>query len=100
MMVFLWQDVRFGLRVLARQPAFTLVAVLTRALGVGANTAIFSVVNGTLLRSPPYRGAERVMTHWQNDLRTSKERVAAPANYLDWRECAKSFEVMAALRHG
>jgi putative ABC transport system permease protein len=94
----LLQDLRYGLRVLLKRPGFTLVTVLTLALGVGANTAIFSVVNGTLLRPLPYRDAERVMTLWQNDLKAGKERDdASPANFADWRERAKSFEEMAAL---
>ncbi|HYE90023.1 MAG TPA: ABC transporter permease [Terriglobales bacterium] len=94
----LLQDLRYGLRVLLKRPGFALVTVLTLALGVGANTAIFSVVNGTLLRPLPYREAERVMTIWQKDLQAGKERDdASPANFADWRERAESFEAMAAV---
>ena len=94
----LLQDLRYGLRVLLKRPGFALVTVLTLALGVGANTAIFSVVNGTLLRPLPYRDAERVMTLWQNDVKAGKERDdVSPANFADWRERAESFEEMAAV---
>ncbi|HEY9282790.1 MAG TPA: ABC transporter permease, partial [Pyrinomonadaceae bacterium] len=94
----LWQDLRYGVRAMWKSPVFTFVTVLTLALGVGANTAIFSVVNGTLLRPLPYGDAGRVMTIWQNDLKAGKDGDdASPANFADWRERAQSFEEMAAV---
>ncbi|MCI0485935.1 MAG: ABC transporter permease [Blastocatellia bacterium] len=93
----LLQDLRYGIRILWKKPGFTAIAVLTLALGIGANTAIFSVVNGVLLRPLPYRDADRIMTVWQHNTVTGVERDdVSPANFLDWREQNQSFEQMAA----
>src|SRR5918997_2448529 len=98
-MGILRQDIRFGLRTLLKRPGFTVVAVLTLALGIGANAAIFSVVNGVLLRPLPYRDADRIMAVWQRDAQGGAEREpASPANFLDFRERNRSFEQLAALR--
>ncbi|HEV7905749.1 MAG TPA: ABC transporter permease [Pyrinomonadaceae bacterium] len=93
----LWQDVRYGFRTLVKSPGFTLVALAALALGIGANTAIFSVINAVLLRSLPYRDTEQVMIVWeQNRARDGRNNVVSPANFLDWREQAKSFQEMGA----
>jgi putative ABC transport system permease protein len=82
---------------LATQPGFTAVAALSLALGIGANTAIFSVVEAVLLRPLPYRHAERTVLLWESQpLRDVQRNVVNPANFLDWRDQAKSFDEMAA----
>jgi putative ABC transport system permease protein len=92
-----WQDLRFGLRMLVKRPAFTLIAVTTLALGIGASTAIFSVVNGVLLRPLPYSQPERIVTLWENNTKDGIVRDdVSPANFLDWRERASSFEALAS----
>ncbi|HEX2191514.1 MAG TPA: ABC transporter permease [Longimicrobiaceae bacterium] len=92
------QDLRYALRTLGRSPGFTAVAVLTLALGIGANTAIFSVVNGVLLQPFPYPEADRIVTLWQHDRAAGVERdEVSAANLLDWRERSRSFSGMAAI---
>jgi putative ABC transport system permease protein len=96
-MLTLWQDLRFGARMLFKHPGFTLIAVLTLALGIGANTAIFSVVNGVLLRPLPFHESERLTTFW---LAPPSE----PVRDMEWteglfaflRERNRSFESLAA----
>jgi putative ABC transport system permease protein len=93
----LWQDMRYGLRMLMKNPGFTLVAVVALALGIGANTAIFSVVNAVLLRPLPFENSERLMQVWSTSVKRGWN--AAPASYLnyrDWREQNQVFEYMAA----
>lgn len=85
------QDVRYGMRSLGRSPGFTIAAVLALALGIGANAAIFSVVNAVLLRPLPYNDPEKLVVL----LRQSSGPVA-PANYLDWKSRSQSFAGMAA----
>jgi putative ABC transport system permease protein len=85
------QDFKYGLRMMRRGPGFAAVAVLTLALGIGANTAIFSVVNAVLLRPLPYRDPARLVTVLHDGWKP-----VAPANFLDWREQSGSFESIAA----
>ena len=87
----LLQDVKFGARTLLKNRGFTFVAVLTLAVGIGANTAIFSVVNAVLLRPLPYRDPARLVTVLHDGWKP-----VSPANFLDWREQSRSFESVAA----
>jgi putative ABC transport system permease protein len=90
------QDVRYGARMLLKRPAFALFSIATLALGVGATTAIFSVVNGVLLRPLPFSEPERILTLWENNIKDGIERDdVSPANFFDWRERATVFEDMA-----
>src|SRR4051794_36818685 len=93
----LLQDLRYGVRMLMKRPAFTAVAVLTLALGIGANTAIFSVVNAVLLRPLPYKQPDRLVQIWEtNPIRGWTMNIVAPANFLDWEKRSTSFEGLAA----
>jgi putative ABC transport system permease protein len=91
----LW-DLRYALRMLRRSPGFTAVAVLTLALGIGANTAIFSLFEGAVLAPLPYRDAERLVVVWQSNPQTPRIFPSAP-DFQDWRRNARSFEQMAAI---
>src|SRR5262245_13530187 len=90
-----WQDICYGARMLVKNPFFTLVAVLTLALGIGANTAIFSVVNGVLLRPLPYVDPDRLVIVWGYHPEIGREEASLP-DFADWREQSRSFEHMAA----
>ena len=91
------QDLRYAMRMLAKKPGFTLVAIITLALGIGANTAIFSIVNAVLLRSLPFPKADRLVVMVEKDREGSRMGAAYP-NYQDWRAQAESFEAMAGFR--
>src|SRR2546423_9473640 len=93
----LWQDIRFAARVLWKSRGFTAVAVAAVALGVGANTTIFSCVNALLLHPFSYSTTERAVMVWEKGVDGGFSRGSvAPANYLDWREQTKVFEELAA----
>jgi putative ABC transport system permease protein len=90
------QDLRYGLRALGRNPLFTGIAVATLALGIGANVAVFSVLNALLLRPLPYREADRLVALWERHPRTSDHNVVSAGNFLDWQEQNTVFEGLAA----
>ncbi len=94
----LWQDIRYGLRGLRRNPGFTTVAVLSLALGIGANTAIFSLVNAVLLRPLSFPDPDRLVIVWEEaSFAGFPQNTPAPANYVDWRAQNQVFDEMAAL---
>ena len=90
----LWQDLRYSGRMLLKHPGFTLIAVLTLALGIGANTAIFSIVNAVLLRPFPYHAPEQLVTLGEFVPRGS---VSYP-NFVDWRAQSTVFDSVSAVR--
>lgn len=98
----LLRDIRFGLRMLRKSHAFTAVAVLTLALGIGANTALFTLVQGILLRPLPLRAANRLVVIWDNNPGQGLSRVGPSGqDYLDWRDQEnRSFEDMFLFEHG
>jgi putative ABC transport system permease protein len=92
-----WQDLRYGVRMLAKDPAFTAIAILTLGLGIGANTAIFSVVDAVLLKRLPYPDSARLMIVYEKQATTGEMSVAWP-NFADWRNQIHAFESVAAAR--
>ena len=88
-------DIRYCLRTLARTPVFTITVVLTLALGIGANTAIFSIVDRLLLRSLPFPNGEQLVVLHESR-RTAPRMDVSPANWLDWQRDSRSFESFVA----
>jgi putative ABC transport system permease protein len=97
MIADLWQDLRYGVRMLLKQPGFSLIAVITLALGIGANTAIFSMVDALLLHPLPYPEPERLVLLTNKTSGARRAGISYP-NFSDWRERAQSFEGMASWR--
>jgi putative ABC transport system permease protein len=93
----LWQDIRYGMRMLLKAPSVSIVATIALALGIGANTAIFSVVNAVLLRPLPFSNSEQLMMVWETDSTRGYSRGSASyPNFVDWREQNQVFEHMAS----
>jgi putative ABC transport system permease protein len=89
------QDIRYGVRMLAKNPGFTIVAVLTLALGIGANTAVFSVVNAVLLRPLPLPDSRRLMVLFDTDDRSGQSWAVSYPDFLDWRRQNRTFDVLS-----
>jgi len=95
------QDLRYGLRLLIRSPGFALIAITALAIGIGANTAIFSVVNGVLLKALPYDNPDELTMVWLDNRRQSiHEDITSWPNYIDWRDQNTTFQAMAGYRPG
>ncbi len=93
----LWQDLQYSFRILWKKPSFTIVAIVTLALGIGANAAIFSMVNGMLFRSLPYPKADRLVMVWETNQRRKWDMMyPSYPNFADWRDQNTVFEDMAA----
>lgn len=97
----LWQDLRCSFRMMRKNPGFSLIAILTLALGIGANTAIFSVIHAVLLSPLPYNDPGRIMVVVERNLGKGFPGFAvSPPNYMDWRNSANSFEAMSSVSRG
>src|SRR5271169_6421177 len=95
-----WQDIVYGFRMLARKPGFTVVAALSLALGIGANTVIFSLINTTLLRPLAFHDPGRLLALWTAPLQHPNQRnISNLSAYLAWKEQCRSFESMGAFSY-
>ena len=92
----LWQDIRYGVRVLARNPGIAVVVILTMAVGIGATTAMFSVVNAVLLRPLPLKDVDRLVMIWETNKEKPDDLRGVPLlRFLDWQSRCKTLEHMA-----
>src|SRR5258708_37824311 len=91
------KDLKYGFRMLAKSPGFTLLAVVALALGIGANSAIFSVVNAVLIQKLPYKDPDRLVMVWEQSPRTGKANVANPNNFLEWKRPNQSLVRIAVV---
>ena len=96
----LWQDLRYGMRILRKNPGFAVIAVLTMMLGIGANTAIFSVVNGVLLRKLPYDATRLVAVASLNPQKEKRAWGVSPADFWDWKDRSQTFEQLTMYSGG
>src|SRR6516164_4560695 len=96
-MLTFWLDLRYGFRMLLKNPAFGAIAIATLALGIGANTALFSVINGVLLNPLPYPEADRLVALYSKTVEFSRSSISYP-NFLDWQRDNRSFALLAAYR--
>lgn len=94
-MSILRQDIRYAVRMLAQSPGFAAVAILSLALGIGANTAVFSVVDAVLLKPLPFPASDRLMAVWET-MPGNDRRMVAPGNFVDWQKQSQSFAHLAA----
>src|SRR4051794_30656514 len=95
----LLQDLRYGIRMLLKNPGFTAVAIIALALGIGANTAIFSVINGVLLRPLAYQDAGRLVMVWSRPAEGDRDYApTSPPDFFDWRDQNQVFDHLTAIR--
>ncbi len=94
-----WRDARYGARMLRRNPSFAAVVILTLALGIGANTAIFSVVNSVLLKPLPFKDPNRLVIIWETDTKNrATTSLISSLDFVDWKDQTRVFEQIAAWR--
>jgi putative ABC transport system permease protein len=97
----LWQDLRYGVRMLWKAPGFTAIAVISLALGIGANTAIFSVLNGAMLRPLPFKEADKLLIIWEVEKKSrGSTRMPPTANIVDWTNQSQTFEDIGMVSPG